>query len=92
MHQRCLHPDHRVRLADRHSGGDPEEVPQPHHLHHVLPEPLHHVALGGHGGRLPRHAAVHRGVEQCVGGSAWTRRQGQEGRVKKRKKKMTIRD
>lgn len=83
MHPWRVHPDHRVRLADRHSGGDPEEVPEPHLLHPLLPKPLHVLALGGHGRGLPGHPAVHGGVEQRAGGSAATRRQGEEGRVKK---------
>ena len=82
MHPWGFHPDHRVRLADRHSGGDTEEVPQPHLLHHVLPKPLHHLALGGHRRGLPGHAAVHGGVEQRAVGSAWTKRQGEEDGVK----------
>lgn len=84
MHPWCVHSDHRVRLADCHSCGDPEKVPQPHRLHHLFPKPLHYLALGGHGRGLPGHSAVHGGVEQRAGGSAWTRRQGEEGGVKKK--------
>lgn len=82
LHPWCLHPDHRVRLTDRHPGGDAKKVPQPHLLHHVLSKPLHYLALVGYSCGLPGHSVVHRGVEQRAGGSAWTRRQGEEGRVK----------
>ncbi|XP_077373850.1 UDP-xylose and UDP-N-acetylglucosamine transporter isoform X3 [Festucalex cinctus] len=83
VHPRRLHPDHRVRLAHRHPGGDPEEVPQPHLLHPVLPEPLHGVALGRHGRGLRRHAALHRGVEERCRWRRWRRRRAgqEEGRV-----------
>lgn len=83
VHPRRVHSDHRVRLPDRHSGGDSEEVSQPHFLHHLLPKPLHCLALGGHGRGLRGHSVVHGGVEQRAGGSASTRRQREEGRVKK---------
>lgn len=83
MHPLRLRPDHGVHLADSHSGGDSEKVHQPHLLHPLLPKPLHCLALGGHGRGLSGHDAVHRGVEQHAGGSAWTRRQGQESGVKK---------
>lgn len=76
-----------MRLADGHSGGDPEKVLQPHLLHPLLPKPLHYLALGGHGGGLPGNFAVHGGVEQRAGGSAWTRRQAEEGGVKKNQNK-----
>lgn len=72
VHPRRVHPDHRVRLADGHSGGDSEKVPQPHLLHPVLPKPLHDLALGGHGRGLPGNSAVHGGVEQRAGGPART--------------------
>ncbi|XP_019737341.1 UDP-xylose and UDP-N-acetylglucosamine transporter isoform X1 [Hippocampus comes] len=74
VHPRRVHPDHRVRLAHRHPGGDSEKVPQPHLLHRVLPKPLHGVALGRHGRGLRGHAALHRGVERRHGGQ-------EEGRV-----------
>ncbi|CAG08684.1 unnamed protein product [Tetraodon nigroviridis] len=81
VHPWRLHPDHRVHLPDGHAGGDPQEVPQPHLLHPVLPKPLHQLALGGHRRGLPGHAALHGGVEQRAGGSAQTRRHGEEGRL-----------
>uniref|UniRef100_G3NK78 Solute carrier family 35 member B4 n=1 Tax=Gasterosteus aculeatus aculeatus TaxID=481459 RepID=G3NK78_GASAC len=87
VHSRGFHPHHGVRLVDRHSGGDAEKVPQPHLLHHVLPEPVHRVALGGHGGGVLGHPAVHRGVGQRAGGSPWTRCQGEEGGLERKKKK-----
>lgn len=90
MHPRRVHSDHRVHLADRHSGGDSEKVLQPHLLHPLLPKPLHYLALGGHGRGLPGHSAVHRGVEQRAGGPAWTRRQGKEGGVRKTKKGLVV--
>lgn len=70
-----------MHLADGHAGGDAQEVPQPHLLHPVLPKPLHRLALGGHRRGLPGHAALHGGVEQRAGSSAWTRREGEEGGV-----------
>ena len=68
-----------MRVADRHPGGDPQEVPQPHRLRVVLPEPLHGLALGGHGGGLPGNTAVHGGVDQRPGSPAPGRRQGGGG-------------
>lgn len=82
LYPRRVHSDHRVHLTDSHSGSDPEKVPQPHLLHPVLPKPLHHLALGRYGCCLCGHSAVHGGVEQRVGSSAWTRHQGEEGGVK----------
>lgn len=73
-----VHSDHRVRVADGHPGGDPQEVPQPHHLCAVLPKPLHGLALGGHGGGLSGNAAVHGGVDQCPSGPPEVRRQGED--------------
>lgn len=81
VHPRRVHPDHRVHLADGHAGGDAPEVPQPHLLHPLLPQPLHRLALGGHRRGLPGHAALHGGVGQRAGGSAPTGRQGEEGGV-----------
>lgn len=81
VHPWRVHPDHRVHLPDGHAGGDAQKVPQPHLLHPVLPKPLHYLALGGHRRGLPGHAALHGGVEQRAGGSAPTRRQGDEGGV-----------
>lgn len=81
MHPWCFHPDHRVRLTDGHAGGDAQEVPQPHLLHHLFPKPLHRLALGGDGRGLRRYSSVHGGVEQHAGGSTGTRRQREEGRV-----------
>lgn len=81
VHPWRVHPDHRVHLADGHAGGDAQEVPQPHLLHPVLPKRLHRLALGGHRRGLPGHAALHGGVEQRAGSSAWTRREGEEGGV-----------
>lgn len=83
MYPWCFHPDYRVHLTDRHPGGDTEEVSEPHLLHHLLPKPLHFLALGGHGRGLPGYYAVHRGVEQCALSSARTQHQRKEGRVKK---------
>lgn len=81
VHPRRVHPDHGVHLPDGHSRGDAQKVPQPHLLHPVLPKPLHYLALGGHGGGLPGHPALHGGVEQRAGGSGPSRRQGEEGSV-----------
>lgn len=92
LYPRRVHSDHRVHLTDGHSGGDPEKVPQPHLLHPVLPKLLHHLALGGHGCSLCGHSAVHGGVEQRVGGSAWTRHQGEEGGVKTNTKMADLLD
>lgn len=79
-----------MRLADRHSGGDSEEVPQPHFLHPLLPKPLHHLALGGHGCGLPGNSAVYGGAQQPACGTAWTQSQGEEGRVKKKKEGLVV--
>lgn len=87
MHTQRIHSDHRVHLTDSDSGGDPEEVPEPHLLHPLLPKPLHCLALGGHSRGLSGHAAVHGGVEHRAVVSAWTRQQGEEIGVKTKKKK-----
>lgn len=84
VHPRCLYPDHRVHLSDRHFGRDAEKVPEPHFLHFVLPKPLHRVALGGHSCGLPGHAVVHRGAEQFADGATRTTGQREEGRVKEK--------
>lgn len=81
VHPRRVHPDHRVHLPDGHSGGDSQKVRQPHLLHPVLPKPLHDLALGGHRGGLPGHAALHGGVDQRVGSSEPPRCEGEEGGV-----------
>lgn len=64
VHSGCLYSHHRMHLPHRHTRCDSTQICEPHHLHLVLPEPFHCVALAGHLVCLHWDPHVHRGVEQ----------------------------
>lgn len=64
VHLGCLDSHHRMHLPRCHTRCDSTQVCEPHHLHLVLPEPFHYVALAGHLACLHWDPHVYRGVEQ----------------------------